>query len=230
MPLPQTAESAWRAYADPLPAWLPSDIPALVVAPHPDDETLAAAGLILHLRARGIPVTVAAVTDGEAAYPDMPGLPALREREQAEALACLGVQGASIHRLHLPDSGVGAEEARLLALLLRLIPEGGQIIAPWPHDFHPDHEACGRAAAKAARQTGAALTFWLFWTWHHGDPALLSPENAVQLPLTPGQRSQKQAALAKHHSQLQHPNGGDPILPPELLAPAQRPYEVFLLA
>ncbi len=230
MPLPQTPDYAWRAYADPLPERLPANAPALVIAPHPDDETLAAAGLILNLRARGIPVTVAAVTDGEAAYPDMPGLPALREREQTEALACLGVERASIHRLRLPDSGVGMHEDRLLALLLPLVPEGGQIIAPWPHDFHPDHEACGRVAAEAARQTGALITFWLFWTWHHGKPALLSGKNAVRLPLTPQQQSQKQAALAKHDSQLENPNGGDPILPPALLAPAQRPYEVFLLS
>ncbi len=230
MVLPQTSELQWRAYADRLPAGQPAELPTLVIAPHPDDETLAAAGLILHLRSSGIPVTVAAVTDGEACYAGVRGLAATREREQTAALARLGVEPSSIHRLRLPDSGVAAQEGRLCEQLRPLVPEGGQIIAPWIHDFHPDHEASGRAANRAARQTGAALISWLFWTWHHGDPDLLAREKAVQLPLTPLQQERKAEALREHQSQLEHPGGGEPILPPELLAPAERPYEVFLLA
>lgn len=40
----------------------------LVVAPHRDDETLLAGGLIASQRRRGIDVQVVAVTDGESAY------------------------------------------------------------------------------------------------------------------------------------------------------------------
>ncbi len=48
--------------------WQPSERPVLVVAPHRDDETLGAGGLIAAQRSRGIEVRVVAVTDGEMAY------------------------------------------------------------------------------------------------------------------------------------------------------------------
>jgi LmbE family N-acetylglucosaminyl deacetylase len=62
-----------------------------VVAPHPDDETLAAGGLIATQRSRHLPVTLLAVTDGEAAYPDVPDLARTRRLEQARAAVALGV-------------------------------------------------------------------------------------------------------------------------------------------
>jgi hypothetical protein len=40
-------------------------VPTLVIAPHPDDETLLAGGLIATQRARDVDVHILAVTDGE---------------------------------------------------------------------------------------------------------------------------------------------------------------------
>ncbi len=226
---PVTPEDTWRRGLAAVPAWQPPLAPTLVIAPHPDDEALAAGGLIAHLRARGVPVTVAAVTDGEKAYGDTPGLGPIREREQTAALARLGVEPASIFRLHLDDSGVAAHEALLADLLAPFAPAGTHIVAPWRHDFHPDHEACGRAAADVAARTGATLTSWLFWTWHRGTPELLASESLAALYLSEGEQAQKRAAVAEHRSQLAHPSG-QPILPANLLLPAQRPFEVFLRA
>jgi LmbE family N-acetylglucosaminyl deacetylase len=42
----------------------------LVIAQHPDDETLATGGLIARKTSKDIPVHVVAVTDGENAYSD----------------------------------------------------------------------------------------------------------------------------------------------------------------
>ncbi len=226
---PVTPESTWRSELAAIPRWEPPLLPTLVLAPHPDDEALAAGGLIAHLRARGVPVTVVAVTDGENAYGECPGLGPIREREQTAALARLGVEPANIFRLRLTDSGVAGHESLLADLLAPLVPPGMHIVAPWRKDFHPDHEACGRAAAVVAAQTGAALTSWLFWTWHRGDPALLAGENAAALHLSEGEQALKQAAIAEHLSQLAHPSG-EPILPACLLLPARRSFEVFLLA
>src|SRR5690606_30041337 len=77
----------------------------VVVVPHPDDEALAAGGLIAHQRARGREVVVGAVTDGDAAYPDWEGthLARVRRREQLEALHRLGVGRHAVHRLGIPD-------------------------------------------------------------------------------------------------------------------------------
>ena len=212
-----------------LPLWDPPAAPVLVIAPHPDDETLAAGGFIAAQRTRGAVVTVAAVTDGENAYPDSTGLAALRIDEQTSALARLGVQPKSIVRLGLPDSGISACEQQLVQQLLPLASADTHILAPWRGDFHPDHEACGRAAEQVAHQTGAQLTSYFFWTWHRGTPDLLRGLPLRAFPLDRELLLARHEALLCHRSQLHHPSG-EPILPPSLLAPAQRPFEVFLPA
>ena len=68
MIVPLLGETGWARTLEQASAWIPNPVPTVVVAPHPDDETLAAGGLIAALTSRGIPVTVVAVTDGEHAY------------------------------------------------------------------------------------------------------------------------------------------------------------------
>jgi LmbE family N-acetylglucosaminyl deacetylase len=74
----------------------PTYIDIVVVAPHPDDETLAAGGLIAMQRFRQIHVTLLAVTDGEAAYPGVPDLGRTRRVEQAHAADALGLARDSV--------------------------------------------------------------------------------------------------------------------------------------
>lgn len=92
----------------------------LVVAPHPDDEALGAAGLIGRVRAGGGHVRVVLLTSGdgfpegvEAAegvrHPrasDFRGYGRLRERESVAALRDLGVARSDISFLGFPDEGL----------------------------------------------------------------------------------------------------------------------------
>jgi LmbE family N-acetylglucosaminyl deacetylase len=228
MIVPLANEAQWQAALDGLPPWIAPDVDTLVIAPHPDDETLAAGGFIAAQCARGVPVRVVAVTDGEGAYGGADeALGRLRQREQTEALARLGVASDSILRLHLPDSAVAKYEAEVVDRLLPLISAETHLVAPWPGDFHPDHEACGRAAQQLARRSGARLSFWFFWTWNRGTPEILEGKHLRLFPLTETQLLAKTEALACHASQL-YRVGGDPILPENLLAPARRRFEVFL--
>lgn len=202
--------------------------PTLLLAPHPDDETLGAGGLILRLRSKGVPVTVVAVTDGEHAYADAPALGPVRVKEQAEALDRLGVPGHRIHRFHLPDRYVADHEDELARRLLSLLSPGMHLVAPWPQDFHPDHEAVGRAAARAAQSLGGVnVTYYLFWTWHRGTPDCLAGLSMAKLPLTPREVERKLYALEAHASQFEDANE-EPILNAALLAPARRPFEVYI--
>jgi LmbE family N-acetylglucosaminyl deacetylase len=231
-------EAAWIKALDWLAEWQPESMNSqdtLVIAPHPDDETLGCGGLIARLCASGAKVRVVAVTDGEHAYPD-DALPddetevrGTREREQMAALACLGAGKAEVYRLRLTDSGVGDAEEKLAALLEPLVEPTTHVIAPWPHDFHPDHEASGRAAKKVARACGAKLTYWFFWTWHRGTVEMLDGLELVRLSLSEEEQRRKREALACHASQLAHAEGGA-ILPEDLREPAYRPFEVYLPA
>jgi len=74
----------------------------VVVAPHPDDETLGVGGCMAAFAAAGGDVLVVSVTDGEAAPVSCTDLPAVRRRELSMAVDCLA-PSARIERLGLPD-------------------------------------------------------------------------------------------------------------------------------
>lgn len=226
MVTPKTPESIWLDYLRCASAFIPGEQRLIVVSPHPDDETLGVGGLIALQSERGIASTVIAVTDGENAYSDTPGLGEVRTQEQARAVQILGGDQVQLVRLGFTDRAVAEREDDLADALSKFITADTHVIAPWTGDFHPDHEACGRAAAQVAKSAGARLSWYFFWTWHRGDPAVLDGLQLARLHLSDGQRKQKWDALQEHASQLSHPSG-KPILPQYLLAPAQRNFEVF---
>jgi LmbE family N-acetylglucosaminyl deacetylase len=79
-----------------------SDAPvdAMIVAPHPDDEVLIAAGVIERTRAAGGRVAVVVVTNGDYTC-ERDGN--VREGETVDALALLGVSERDVHFLGYPD-------------------------------------------------------------------------------------------------------------------------------
>ena len=231
MIVPIVSEEEWCVRLSKAPSWpeLPAmdEGPVLIVSPHPDDETLGAGGLIAHLRSRGIGVIVAAVTDGENAYGHGIGLGEIRVREQTAALACLGVEEKNIYRFKICDSDVASYENALSGLLDPLVARSQHIVSPWRHDFHPDHEACGRVAERLSHMHRVQLTSYFFWTWHRGTTELLDGLDLVRFPLSDRLLELKRRALMCHQSQLHH-DSGDPILAERLLAPAGRHFETYL--
>ena len=206
-----------------------------VVAPHPDDETLACGGL-LHAAARaGLDVLLVAVTDGEACYPDDTAwtrarLRVQRMNELADALAALGV-AARIRRLQLPDGEVSAASAPLRAALTSLVRPGDLVLAPWEHDGHPDHDAAGAAALAVVPGAGGTLLRYPVWAWHWLDPApAQAPFDALRMPLPRAAQAAKRAAIDCFASQLGTvtPPVLQPVLPARVLARFQRAFEVYL--
>lgn len=224
---PLTPEAAWLPTLLALADWEPPLVPTIVLAPHPDDETLGAGGLVAKLCRAAVPVTIVAITDGEGAYPDTPHLGEIRALEQTEALRRLGVPRSRIHRLHLPDRHISRYEKELADQLLPLVTGHMHLVAPWQRDFHPDHEAAGRAAARVAQLNDITITYYLFWTWHRGEPSMLDGLGITKLALSDLELKSKLHALQSHVSQFEH-GDGQPILSPELLAPAHRAFEVYI--
>ena len=99
---------------------IPPGTRLLVVAPHPDDEALGAAGIIQRVLASGGKVHVVLLTSGDGfpegvevasalAHPspsDFRGYGTRREAETRDALASLGVSPASTTFLGFPDEGL----------------------------------------------------------------------------------------------------------------------------
>ncbi len=221
-------EYEWLSVLNNVPQWLPPARPTVVIAPHPDDETLGAGGLIATQRRQGVPVKVIAVTDGEAAYSDAIDLAGIRRREQEAALAELGVEPSGIIRLGLADGKVTACEVELINAIRPWAPSGTLLVAPWSGDPHPDHEACGRAAEQVAKDACVSLVSYLFWAWHRKGVESLTALPLRRFELDEGNRAARDVALSRHRSQFAWPTGS-PALPEALLEPARRPFETFII-
>lgn len=197
-----TTHARWAVVRNHAPIWDPPALPTTVVVPHPDDEVLMFGGLIQLQRSRGVDVRVVAVTDGDASYPqiDPERLGSIRRREQGEALSVLGVGDRAVRRLGVPDGAVAEWETAVADAVAEL--DTAIVVAPWVHDHHCDHEATGRAALRAAAQTGAAIYFGLFWSWTHTDPEQLTHERLLRLPLAPEKVAGRRDAIARHRSQI----------------------------
>lgn len=200
----------------------------VVVVPHPDDEVLASGGTLSRQFNRTLNVVVIAVTDGEAAY-DRPGrevLAAVRRQEQAEAVRRLGAKTPNIVRLGLPDSAVENHEDELTDLLSQWINPHDFVIAPWVHDWHPDHEAVGRAVDRATPES-ARLWSGIVWGHFHPERARRLDGSVVRVRLTPAEQIRRAVALREHASQHQW-HGRSGIIDDRLLALAAAPSEYFV--
>jgi len=134
--------------------------PVLVVAPHPDDETIGCGGAIARHVLAGDRVTVVVATSGEATGGGGAAVAAAREAECRAACAALGC-GEPVF-LRLPDGGLsGAVDA--LAAGLRRHAEGAALVyAPALLDPHPDHRAANLALAAAG--LGAEVLGYEVWS------------------------------------------------------------------
>lgn len=219
---------------------------ALVLAPHPDDESLGCGGLIAEACARGRPPVVAVLTDGTMSHPASashppPRLKALREAETRAAMAALGLGPERVHFLGLrdgqaPREGPAMREAAARVAHLARMHAATVILATWEHDPHDDHVAAHAIAREAARVAGARLVSYPIWGWTL-PPRRRLPADAAAVAgarLHIGRHlSAKRKAIAAHASQSSSLITDDPEgfrLPDALLAALCRPFEVFLYA
>ncbi len=216
----------------------------LILAPHPDDESLGCGGLIAELCAAGTPPVVAILTDGAGSHPNSRRYPpdrlaALRAAEAAAALHALGLPPDRLHHLGAPDTAAphaGPALDHLADRLAALALKAGAttILTTWPHDPHCDHLAAWHVAAAAAQRTGLRLLCYPVWGWTLPPDTDLAdaPWTGWRLDIT-ARLAAKQAAIAAHASQMTGLIDDDPAgfrLPEALLDIFRRPYEVYLEA
>jgi LmbE family N-acetylglucosaminyl deacetylase len=205
----------------------------VVVAAHPDDETIGVGGLLQELHAAGASITLVVATDGEAAYPGLDG-PARRELgrarrvELADALRVQGLADAPVHWLGLPDSGLADRVPELTDRLAPLLADADAYLAPWTSDPHPDHRAAGAAAAAAAPVTarGWAYPIWT-WAWTGPDDPGIPWERARAVTVDARVRATRRRAVDCFTSQVRPgPDGSAPVLAAGLLEHVDRNTDI----
>ncbi len=226
----RTFDALLRSIAEPLDD---SDLagPALVLAPHPDDETLACGGVVCRMRDRGVPVTIAVLTDGRTSHRHLlPGeeLARLRAREVVEAAKVLQVESADVVALGCRDGALAEEAPRAVARLREILLERrpATVFAPDPDEPQADHRATHAIALAALRQAGLPVTLLHYpvWNWSFWPYAPLSSVRCEgraaaawtslwrawaflarfrrRIRLEPHERARKREALERHATQM----------------------------
>ena len=185
--------------------------PVLVLAPHPDDESLGCGSLLSAIWSGGGRAHVVCLTDGAASHPGSRTHPPdrirlVRQAEMRRAVAILGGGEADVTFLDLPDAashrvaGPGCDPARALGSLADRL-GALALVAPSPLDPHCDHETGALAAWHVAHaHPGLRLLFYPIWSrWTSGGTAPV-PEGMTPMAFdAPSPR--KAAAIAAHESQ-----------------------------
>lgn len=192
----------------------------LVIAPHPDDESLATGGLILSAQKAGAAVRVLFCTNGDnnpwpqrwvekrwhIGHGERQRWGGRRNLEARDAIESLGLAPDSARFLHFPDQGVTeklltAERATLQTLCQQLQEwQPTHLVLPSPHDLHPDHNGLYVLLQVALERVPLpALRQWHFIV-HCRRPELIPGK--VILHLTEEERRLKRDAILQHQTQM----------------------------
>lgn len=216
--------------------------PVLVLAPHPDDESLGCGGMIAEACRQGPPPVVAVLTDGTMSHPGSRRYPAgrlrrLREREAVAATGLLGLAPGRVVFLGYRDTAAPASGPGLAAAaerMARLAAAHGcaTIAAPWEHDPHCDHAAAAAIARRACRLAGARLLAYPVWGYALPPGRLLAQDGVRGFRLDVARHlAAKRAAILAHGSQTGGVIDDDPQgfrLEPGFVARFLTGVEVFL--
>jgi LmbE family N-acetylglucosaminyl deacetylase len=195
--------------------------PALVLAPHADDETIGCGATIARKVAARTPVRVVIAADGGSA---------VRRAECLAACAALGVPERGVGFLGLPDGGLDECGDRLASEVLAALAAVGadELYVPAAIDQHADHRALAAAVRGFGPDVLAGVTvyeypvwLWNRWAWVDGGPPARQLAQFVRrfaghlLTVRPrtvrtGEfLAAKRAALECYPSQLGEPDAAD---------------------
>ncbi|WP_255013329.1 PIG-L deacetylase family protein [Roseovarius sp. M141] len=183
----------------------------VVLAPHPDDESLGC-GALLARAFTGAGAHVICLTDGSASHPGSTEwtsqrMAARRRAEMIEAIECLGGSARDLTWLGMTDSGLYQADTNAVAVdLEQIIADFGarHIFAPAAEDHHEDHQATARFASEL-RTRRPDWSFYSYPLWCRWDDPDFRQTTARHAPiyLSSGDlRERKRTAINAHQTQL----------------------------
>lgn len=192
----------------------------LVIAPHPDDESLATGGLILAAQKAGASVRILFATNGDNnPWPqrwvekrwrigdeERQRWGNRRNQEARNAVESLGLTADAARFLNFPDQGITGKLLhnnqetlnRLRQELTDFAPT--LLVLPSPHDLHPDHNGLYVLFQLALRGLPIPQPRQLHFIVHCRRPELVP--GRIDLPLGEADLAIKRKAILQHHTQM----------------------------
>lgn len=217
---------------------------ALVIAPHPDDETIGCGGVLALIAREGLQVDILFVTDGGASHPNHATLTPTaligrRKEEARAALATLGLNWGRVTFLNGPDGELArldenrrqALRDKMAAHVIATRPD--VILLPMRSDGSSEHEASFVLVKSALAVAGSATRILEFPVWARWNPLRLLPavfgSPKVWRANVSSVREVKARAMACYSSQMRPiPPDLDPALPEGFAAMFLGRYEFFV--
>ena len=191
----------------------------MILAPHPDDESLGTGGLIQQAISAGSAIRVVFVTDGDnnpwpQRYQErrwsigLEGRQRWGAKRRAEATCALTVLGAGAEQavhLGLHDTEVrplwNRRDPATLAIFTGLLEKWRptMLVLPSPRDRHPDHQGTWAFMAEARRRLEwktPRISYLIHRPWFGPVP------QAIRLQLSPAQQDAKRRAIECHQTQM----------------------------
>lgn len=227
----------------------------LVIAPHPDDETLGCGATVMRKVAAGKAVHVAIVTDGRASHKSVlvppKDLAQIRHTEAVKACEAMGVPRERVVFLDVQDGHAQHAQKDLAVWLEEILisTNPDEVLSPSPIDKNPDH----RAIASVVRRLVSVgslrcpvleypVWFWTLRSWM--EPGKTNPLRAMQMFALPGLATsglspvlvrtdgfleRKREALMCHKSQMTNMTGEATwsTLEPAFIENFFQPHEIF---
>ncbi len=187
----------------------------LVLAPHPDDETLGCGATMMRKVDAGQAVAVVVITDGSTWPPghDPADNIATRDAELRASCRILGLPDDAVTHLAFPETRLDTAGDALVDAVAEAIAAHtpDDVFVTSEADPHSDHAALGAATRRAVAGTGARLLAYPIWQWTRPRSwtrtlAAASPAETVR---TDGYLERKRRAIAVFHSQMSAAAGGD---------------------
>jgi LmbE family N-acetylglucosaminyl deacetylase len=218
--------------------------PILVMAPHPDDESLGCGGLLALAAQQGVPARIVFMTDGSGSHPGSVDYPPerlrdLREAEAIEAAAVLGLERNALVFLRQPDGTLPRTGHEAAGIVARVAEEARRIgaatlFSTWIFDGHTDHVTTALLAKRVAKAIGATLYYYPIWGLRL-EPNSRLPKSARpagwRLDIS-GVVDLKKQAIARHRSQMTGLIQDSATTAPEteVFAIFDQPYERYVKA
>jgi LmbE family N-acetylglucosaminyl deacetylase len=209
----------------------------LVFSPHPDDETIGAAGYLNTATRKGAQIKVICITDG-----NRHNLKNQRYQEIKKAGSIIGIKENKIVFYNFPDTKLESYKAGFKEKAKTEIENFKPtiIISPIPEDVHRDHRVTGEVVSDLIKENKDARITWLGFLVHYPrwprpeglypNHNLLPPVNLMnpdrkwtKFELSGTTEDTKEEAVLQYKTQLKQ------ILPRILLQSSVRKNELFVI-